>query len=119
MTADRLLQRARAAVVKERPPDAQPPARWRPDFIRQAGLLRNGVAGADVVQHEIGKERYDLPAEQRIRDRTGLERRDMAGGAADRGEELFARPRPRVLRSARRRREELHERFEIVDRCQT
>ena len=47
--------------------------------------------------------------------RTGRQRRDVTGGAADRHEHALAVEDRRVDRSARDRREKLHERFEVVN----
>ena len=78
MPIDRALDRRGAAVVQQRPPQAESPQRRRPDFVRPCSRLRDAVAGTDVVQEQIGEKRDVLAIEERIGARAGCERRDMA-----------------------------------------
>src|SRR5262245_58390903 len=112
---DGVFDRRRRAVVQKWSAKAQPPQRRRPEFLRAGCLLADAVTGSDIVQEEIRKKRDALSIEQRVGARRRLERRNVAGRAADRAENSVARADGLVHCSSRDRREELHEGLEVVD----
>ena len=97
------FDRRRAAVVQERAAVAKPPQRGRADLRAGRGRLIDAVAGADVVQQEIGEELHGLAIEERVVAAAGRERGNVTRGAADLGEDALARPRLIVNGAARRR----------------
>ena len=57
VSLDGVGNRRGAAVVQQRPAQPQSPQRRRPDLVGLGGALPDAVAGADVVQQQIGEQR--------------------------------------------------------------
>ncbi len=95
-----------------------PHKRRRSNLVWQGGRLRDVVASTHVVQQQIREQRNRLAGKQRMRVRRGLQDGDVARPTSDRVEHLLAVPRWLTDRASRRRRQELHERLEVVDRGQ-
>ena len=109
---DRLLDRRRRAVVQERPAEPQTPQRRRADFVGRRPC--DAVAGADVVQQQVRKQRDGRRSNSRLRLAAGRQRRHVARRTADRREHCSP-ARGRVAGAARERRQEPHEAREVVD----
>ena len=67
------------------------------------------------MQEQVRKERDSLIVEQPVRVAAGRLHRNVARRTADGREHLLTRPRGRVRREARERRQEAHEAREVVD----
>jgi hypothetical protein len=64
---DRFIDGRGTPIVQHRPAESEPPQRRRPDLVSHRCVLLDAVAGVDVVQQEIRKQRHEFPIEQRIR----------------------------------------------------
>jgi hypothetical protein len=115
MPPHRVFGRRRRSVVQQRAPQPQPPERRRADLFLLGRTLHDAVAGAHVVQQQIGEERHRLAVEQRVAARARVQHRVMAGGAADGGKHLLAGRGELARAFARHRTEEAHEAGEVVD----
>src|SRR5271170_7177407 len=113
------IGRSGAAVMEEENALANAPERSGAELIGTGRALGDvvGKTRAHVVDQQVGKQRHLLIAQtwREVR-RTGLERRSVAGGAADLGEDRLAgrnRLRGRIAGNSRslrsRRSEEAHE----------
>ncbi len=112
---DRIVDGRLAAIVQQRPTESQAPERRRADLLGERGRLRDLVSSTDVVEKEVGEERYRLSIEGTLAARAGRQHRRMTRRTSDTAKQLLTERDLRAAVAARRWGQKLHERREVVD----
>src|SRR5437870_2566018 len=115
MLADGALDGRNAAVVQQRPAQAQAPQARLPNFCGCRSALLDAVAGPDIVKQQIGEERHGLAVEERIHAGTGGQSWHMTARAANALEDSLPIARNVIDGAARHWREKAHEALEVID----
>ena len=115
MPLDRFGDRGRAAIVQQRAAQPKAPQSRGANLLPLCRGLDDPITGPDVVQQQIGEEGHGPPIEQRVGGRAGRQCRHVTGGTTDCREEAFTVTCVLVRMAARDRREEPHERLEVID----